>query len=87
MRVDGALTDDITEFQMSLVLYPRVHFMPSSYALIISAENAYHEQLTVAEITVFAFEPASLKEDKSEFLVERGPKDLVEKHSEFIAPP
>jgi tubulin alpha len=34
--------------------------MLSSYAPIISAEKAYHEQLSVAEITNAAFEPASM---------------------------
>jgi tubulin alpha len=34
--------------------------MLSSYAPIISAEKAYHEQLSVAEITNSAFEPASM---------------------------
>ena len=33
--------------------------MLSSYAPIISAEKAYHEQLSVAEITMSVFEPAS----------------------------
>ena len=32
----------------------------SSYAPIISAEKAYHEQLSVAEITNSVFEPASM---------------------------
>merc|ERR1712028_285253 len=32
----------------------------SSYAPVISAEKAYHEQLSVAEITNSAFEPASM---------------------------
>ena len=40
--------------------YPRIHFVVSSYAPIISAEKAYHEQLSVAEITNSAFEPASM---------------------------
>ncbi len=31
--------------------YPRIHFMLSSYSPVISAEKAYHEQLSVAEIT------------------------------------
>merc|ERR1712190_594393 len=57
---DGALNVDITEFQTNLVPYSRIHFMLSSYAPIISAEKAYHEQLSVAEITMSVFEPASM---------------------------
>ncbi|CAK4677249.1 unnamed protein product, partial [Aphanomyces euteiches] len=34
--------------------------MLSSYAPVISAEKAYHEQLSVAEITNSCFEPASM---------------------------
>ncbi|WRX08940.1 Tubulin/FtsZ [Theobroma cacao] len=44
--------------QTNLVSYPRIHFMLSSYAPVISAEKAYHEQLSVAEITNSAFEPS-----------------------------
>ncbi|VAH94822.1 unnamed protein product [Triticum turgidum subsp. durum] len=44
----------------NLVPYPRIHFMLSSYAPVISAEKAYHEQLSVAEITNSAFEPSSM---------------------------
>merc|ERR1719261_2448443 len=51
LHFDGALNVDITEFQTNLVPYPRIHFVVSSYAPIISAEKAYHEQLSVAEIT------------------------------------
>merc|ERR1712032_1190053 len=60
LRFDGALNVDITEFQTNLVPYPRIHFMLSSCAPIISAEKAYHEQLSVAEITMSFFEPASM---------------------------
>ncbi|KAG1662460.1 hypothetical protein FOA52_009668 [Chlamydomonas sp. UWO 241] len=59
LRFDGALNVDITEFQTNLVPYPRIHFVLSSYAPIISAEKAYHEQLSVAEITNSVFEPSS----------------------------
>lgn len=37
LRFDGALNVDISEFQTNLVPYPRIHFMLSSYAPIISA--------------------------------------------------
>ena len=60
LRFDGALNVDVTEFQTNLVPYPRIHFMLSSYAPVISAEKAYHEQLSVAEITNSAFEPAAM---------------------------
>jgi tubulin alpha len=60
LRFDGALNVDITEFQTNLVPYPRIHFALTSYAPLISAEKVYHEQLSVAEITNAAFDPASL---------------------------
>jgi tubulin alpha len=57
LRFDGALNVDMTEFQTNLVPYPRIHFLLSSYAPIIAADKAYHESLTVAELTASAFEP------------------------------
>merc|ERR1712166_1587977 len=73
LRFDGALNVDITEFQTNLVPYPRIHFMLSSYAPIISAEKAYHEQLSVAEITMSVFEPAAM-------MVKRDPR-----HGKYMA--
>lgn len=60
LRFDGALNVDITEFQTNLVPYPRIHFMLSSYAPLISSEKVFHEQLSVSEITNSAFEPNSM---------------------------
>lgn len=60
LRFDGALNVDISEFQTNLVPYPRIHFMLSSYAPIISAEKAYHESLSVKELTSSVFEPAQM---------------------------
>ncbi|KAB0803189.1 hypothetical protein PPYR_00159 [Photinus pyralis] len=59
LRFDGALNVDLTEFQTNLVPYPRIHFPLATYAPVISAEKAYHEQLTVAELTNACFEPAN----------------------------
>ncbi|XP_027124392.1 tubulin alpha-1 chain-like [Coffea arabica] len=70
LRFDGALNVDVTEFQTNLVPCPRIHFMHSSYAPVISAEKAHHEQLSVAEITNSAFEPWF--KDSVESLLERG---------------
>merc|ERR1711988_540453 len=60
LRFDGALNVDLTEFQTNLVPYPRIHFMLSSYAPLISTERANHEQFSVAEITNSVFEPTSM---------------------------
>lgn len=57
LRFDGALNVDLTEFQTNLVPYPRIHFPLVNLAPVISAEKAYHEQLTIAELTNACFDP------------------------------
>lgn len=57
LRFEGALNVDINEFQTNLVPYPRIHFMLTAYAPIVSAAKAFHEESSVAEITSSVFEP------------------------------
>ncbi|ESO82085.1 hypothetical protein LOTGIDRAFT_198277 [Lottia gigantea] len=59
LRFDGALNVDLGEFQTNLVPYPRIHFPLATYAPIISAEKAYHEQLNAVQIANACFEPAN----------------------------
>jgi len=59
LRFDGQLNVDLTEFQTNLVPYPRIHFMLTSYAPIISAEKAMREKHTIQDITLAAFEASN----------------------------
>ncbi|KER28738.1 hypothetical protein T265_13526, partial [Opisthorchis viverrini] len=57
LRFSGSLNVDLIEFQTNLVPYPRIHFPMVSYAPVISAQKARHEQMTVAQLTSACFEP------------------------------
>ncbi|KAK4291853.1 hypothetical protein Pmani_035343 [Petrolisthes manimaculis] len=59
LRFGGALNVDLNEFQTNLVPYPRIHFPLATYAPVVDSTKAYHEKLTVSEITNACFEPAN----------------------------
>jgi len=60
LRFDGQLNVDLTEFQTNLVPYPRISFPLCSFAPVIAAEKAYHESMTVNDITNAVFEPSNM---------------------------
>uniref|UniRef100_A0A7S3XCL1 Tubulin alpha chain n=1 Tax=Picocystis salinarum TaxID=88271 RepID=A0A7S3XCL1_9CHLO len=60
LRFDGQLNVDINEFQTNLVPYPRIHFMLTSFAPIVTAEKAMRERQSVQDITSAAFEPGTM---------------------------
>lgn len=56
IRFGGSLNVDLTEFQTNLVPFPRIHFPVASFAPLLSADRASHEQNSVSEMTVSCFE-------------------------------
>ncbi|XP_059952127.1 tubulin alpha chain-like 3 [Mesoplodon densirostris] len=59
LRFEGALNVDLIEFQTNLVPYPRIHFPMTSFAPIISVDNAHHEEPSVSDITAACFKPSN----------------------------
>merc|ERR1712029_1267180 len=73
LRFDGELNVDMNEFQTNLVPFPRLHFMTSSIAPVLSEAKGSKsfESITVQDITDYAFNPAS-------FLVKYADFDVAE---------
>ncbi|XP_077614550.1 tubulin alpha chain-like 3 [Crocuta crocuta] len=59
LRFEGPLNVDLVEFQTNLVPYPRIHFPMTAFAPIISATSAYHEELSVSDLTAACFDFSS----------------------------
>merc|ERR1712142_241828 len=60
LRFDGEANVDLGEFQTNLVPFPRLHFMTTGLAPVISTEKASHEAQTVREITDTCFQPKNM---------------------------
>jgi len=60
LRFNGTLNVDISEFQTNLVPFPRIHFLLSSFAPILSGDMAVIEKSTVKQISNSAFEPENM---------------------------
>merc|ERR1712036_151911 len=60
LRFDGELNVDLGEFQTNLVPFPRLHFMTTALAPVVSAKKASHEAQTIREITDHVFQPQNM---------------------------
>merc|ERR1712157_259903 len=60
LRFGGELNVDLGEFQTNLVPFPRLHFMTTSLAPVISTDKSSHEAQTVREITDHVFQPQNM---------------------------
>merc|ERR1712026_356099 len=54
------LNVDLGEFQTNLVPFPRLHFMTTALAPVISKKKSSHEAGTVREITDHVFQPTNM---------------------------
>merc|ERR1719251_742846 len=77
LRFDGELNVDMNEFQTNLVPFPRLHFMTSSIAPVLSEAKGSKnfESITVQDITDYAFNPASFLVKYADFAV--SPRNVV----------
>jgi len=60
LRFDGELNVDMFDFQTNLVPFPRLHFMTTSVAPVVSVDKALHESLSIREMTDFVFLPENM---------------------------
>jgi len=71
LRFDGELNVDMNEFQTNLVPFPRLHFMTTSLAPVVSASKNEHEAHDCKRVTDECLQPVN-------FLVKYSDFDVVE---------
>lgn len=59
LRLGGALNENLSQFSQNLVLFPRLHFLNSSFSPILSLERSYHSLMGQQDIANSLFEPAN----------------------------
>merc|ERR1711950_76145 len=67
LRFDGEANVDLGEFQTNLVPFPRLHFMTTALAPVVSKKKASHEAATIREITDHVFQPQNMLVKYSDF--------------------
>jgi tubulin alpha len=60
LRFSGSLNVDMGEYLTNLVPYPRIHFMLSSMAPVVAADEVFHSMNNAAELTSAVFEPYNM---------------------------
>merc|ERR1712025_469252 len=60
LRFDGEANVVLGEFQTNLVPFPRLHFMTTALAPVVSNKKASHEAATIREITDHVFQPQNM---------------------------
>merc|ERR1739838_196296 len=60
LRFDGEANVDLGEFQTNLVPFPRLHFMTTSLAPVVSKNKKDHSASTIREITDHVFQPRNM---------------------------
>lgn len=59
LRFEGGTNVDLLATQTNLVPYPRIHFPLIAYSPMVPLQNAYHESVSVAQLSNSCFEPAN----------------------------
>ena len=59
LRFEGEMNVDLNEFQTNLVPFPRLHFMTTSMAPVLTPEKAETEKNDVQSISETCFNPGS----------------------------